>query len=74
MAIIATSTVKKCVTCEYWGGTRAASPTGREVKYKIRITDGDAGVCGNRSSVKRGKPVRGGDTGCTRWGKWNPLK
>ena len=74
MAIIATSAVKKCVTCEFWSGTRAASPTGREVKYKIRAADGDVGICDNKSSIKKGRPVRGGDTGCTKWVKWNRLK
>ena len=73
MAIIAASAVKKCVTCEFWGGTRAASPTGREVKYKIKAADGDVGICDN-SSIKKGRPVRGGDTGCTKWVKWNRLK
>lgn len=74
MAIISPSAVKKCVTCEYWGGARAASPTGREVKYKLNMTGDDTGICGNRSSAKKGRPVRGGDTGCTGWAKWNRLK
>lgn len=74
MAISANSVVKKCVTCEYWGGVRAVSPTGREVKYKLRATDGDAGICGNKSSMKKGRPVRGGDSACSRWVKWNRLK
>jgi hypothetical protein len=70
MAIISPAAVKKCVTCEYWGGARAASPTGREVK----MAGGDTGICGNRSSTKKGRPVRGGDTGCTGWAKWSRLK
>lgn len=74
MAIIATAAAKKCVTCEYWGGARAASPTGKEVKYKLRMTDGDIGICGNKNSVKKSKPVRGGDTGCSKWVKWRSLK
>jgi hypothetical protein len=74
MAIITNATVKKCVTCEHWNGARAASPTGREVKYKIKITDGDTGICTDKNSVKRSKPVRGGDSGCTKWIKWTRLK
>lgn len=74
MAIIAPAAVKKCVTCEYWSGTRAVGPTGREVKYKLRIADGDTGICGNKISAKKGRPVRGGDTGCSKWVKWSSLK
>lgn len=74
MAIISTTAVKKCVTCEFWSGARAASTTGREVKYKLRPSDGDTGICGNKTSVKKGKPVRGGDSGCTKWVKWSILK
>jgi hypothetical protein len=74
MAIITNSTVKKCVSCESWGGARAASPSGREVKYKLKMTDGDTGVCMNKSSIQKGKPVRGGDAGCSRWTKWSSLK
>lgn len=74
MAIITTSAVKKCVSCEYWGGVKAASPSGREIKYKLRMTDGDTGVCTNKSSIKKDKPVRGGDAGCSRWTKWSSLK
>lgn len=46
MAIISTSAVKKCVTCEFWGGARAASPTWREVKYKPGSADSDVEICG----------------------------
>ncbi|MDD4346805.1 MAG: hypothetical protein PHZ11_07975 [Desulfitobacteriaceae bacterium] len=74
MALISTAAVKKCVTCEFWNGARVASPTGREVKYKLRPTDGDTGICSNGSSIKKGKPVRGGDSGCTKWTKWSSLK
>jgi hypothetical protein len=74
MSIITNAVVKKCVTCEFWNGARVASPTGREVKYKLRPTDGDTGICGNNGSIKKGKPVRGGDSGCTKWTKWSTLK
>ncbi|NLD87535.1 MAG: hypothetical protein GX633_04680 [Clostridiales bacterium] len=74
MAIISTSTVKKCVTCEFWGGARAASPTGREVKYKLGPADSDVGICGCPSSIKKGRPVRGGDTGCNKWARWSRLR
>lgn len=74
MSIIINAVVKKCVTCEFWNGARDASPTGREVKYKLSPTDGDTGICGNGSSIKKGKPVRGGDSGCTKWTKWSSLK
>lgn len=74
MALITQSSVKKCVTCEFWGGPRAASPSGREVRYKIKVTDGDMGVCAHKLSMKKGKPVRGGDMGCSRWTKWSVSK
>ena len=74
MASISLAAVKQCVTCEYWGGVRAASPTWREVRYRIRMSDGDTGLCGNKSSIKKGRSVRGGDSGCIRWVKWSRLK
>lgn len=74
MAIITNALMKTCVTCEYWNGARASSPTGREVRYKIKITDDGKGICANKNSIKKGKPVRGGDIGCSRWAKWSSLK
>lgn len=44
MTIISTAAVKKFVTCEYWGGARATSTTGREVKFKLRMTDVRKGI------------------------------
>lgn len=74
MAITAPAAVKKCVTCGYWGGARAASPTGRKVLYKLSASGGDAGICGNRSSTKNGRSFKGVDTGCPRWVKLSRLK
>jgi hypothetical protein len=74
MARFAPSTFKKCVTCEFWSGARVTSTAGREVKYNISPSDGDTGICGNKTSTKKGRPMRGGDPGCIQWIKWSILK
>ena len=74
MAVIASAAVKRCATCEYWGGARAAGFSGREVQYKIKSTDSDSGMCTNKNAMKKGRPVRGDDPGCHNWVKWSNLK
>ena len=74
MAICINSTLKKCATCESWGGLRETNFSGREVKIKNKPNDSDAGICNNRKSIKNGRTVRGGDFSCNAWIKWGVLK
>lgn len=63
MAMVTSGQLKRCVTCEYWNGTRETGPSGRDVRYRLKITDSDTGVCTNKVSTRKGRPVRGSEAG-----------
>lgn len=74
MAMVTSGQLKRCVTCEYWNGTRETGPSGRDLRYRLKITDSDTGVCTNKVSTRKGRPVRGSEAGCYKWMKWGSLK
>lgn len=74
MAVLVNSKSKKCVTCEYWKGTREPDSFGKNVRYNIHTRDKDEGTCDNRRSPKRNKEVRANSSGCSKWEKWQVLK
>jgi len=44
-----------------------------KIKSNWRVNYGNY-ICRNSGSIKKGKPMRGWDWGCTKWTKWRNLK
>ena len=62
---------KCCLTCTYWNGSRKTVFQGKEAACNISR---DTGNCSNKSSIKQGKAMSAGDSGCIKYEKWNQLK
>jgi len=62
---------KCCLTCTYWNGSRKTLFQGKEAACNISR---DTGNCSNKSSIKQGKAMSAGDSGCIKYEKWNQLK
>jgi hypothetical protein len=65
MAIFASGSMKKCVTCQFFAGSRSTDMGKRNARYEADCE----GMCRTKKAeIKAKQPA------CSKWEKWDELK
>ena len=62
--------MKKCATCDFWGGDRDITNTG----YYVEVDNGEQGACNCNGVSSRLLENKSAVWGCVKWKKWGALK